>query len=128
MTLRGRALVLAGADNEAEKALRRALTLDRPPAEIGKLLGKIQLRRGHYEEATRSLNAYLAKEPDDPNAHYLLLRAYKLIGNNRGALVEGELVRKLSRDARARNSAQAFFDLLRKQQHSEGEDKERESP
>ncbi|MGI8742600.1 MAG: tetratricopeptide repeat protein [Bryobacteraceae bacterium] len=128
MTLKGRALVLAGADDEAEKMLRRALTMDRPPPEIGKLLGKIQLRRRNHEQAIRSLSAYLAKEPDDANAHYLLLRAYNLAGNTAGARAEGELVRKLSRDARDRNSAQAYFDSLRKQQRSEDRDQGNNTP
>lgn len=128
MTLKGRALILAGADNEAEKILQNARTLDRPPAEIEKLLGKIQLRRGRHAEAIATLRRYLAKEPNDASAHYLLLRSYKLAGNDAGARIEGELVRKLSRDTRDRNSAQAYFDSLRKQQHSEDEEVEKNLP
>ncbi len=76
-----RAMLILGDNEGAGRLLNQALSLDHPPAEIYKLQGKIQLHRREYQRAITTLERYVRTTPDDPSAYYLLLQAYRSIGD-----------------------------------------------
>lgn len=76
-----RAMLVLGDNEGAGRLLNQALSLDRPPAEIYKLQGKIQLHRREYQAAIATLGRYVRTTADDPSAYYLLLQAYRFIGD-----------------------------------------------
>jgi len=111
----GRVLLLMGNDSAAEKALSRALTQDRPPAEIYKLFGKVNLTQHHYQTAITHLTRYLSMMPNDASAYYLLMRAYRAVGDVEHATQASELYERASQDAKGRSRAQKALESFRRQ-------------
>ncbi len=101
-----RALVLLGDDERAEKMLKEALSFNRPPLEVYKLLGKIDLHRHDYRPAIEALTHYVKTTKDDSSAYYLLLQAYRSIGDSDGVRRAAASYEKTSQDAKNRSNAQ----------------------
>jgi tetratricopeptide (TPR) repeat protein len=80
-TQAARVRLLAEQEAQAEPLLHKALALDHPPSAAYKLLGNIDLNRKRYPAAVQELNKFLASEPRDASAYFLLMRAYKGIGD-----------------------------------------------
>lgn len=104
-TYAGEALLLLGRDEEAEKMLSSAMALDRPPIELYRLFGKLEMHRKNYSAAIRALSRYVSIRKDDATAYYLLSRAYDGIGNSEQGKRARTLFEKTSRDARVRDRA-----------------------
>jgi tetratricopeptide (TPR) repeat protein len=102
----GRALSMSGDDDGARKMLTAALHLDRPPLETYSLLGKIDLRSQQYRQAIAMLTHYVSITKDDSDAYYLLVRAYRAVGDRDRMNQALELYKKTSRDAKERSLAQ----------------------
>ena len=102
----GQALLILGKDAEAEKALRAALQMDRPPSDIYRLLGKVDLHRKNYRLAVSDLTRYLAFKKDDAMAYYLLSRAYRGLGEKEHMNQSLSQFEKVSQDVKARSQAQ----------------------
>jgi tetratricopeptide (TPR) repeat protein len=108
----GQILIMMGKDDAAEKLLAGALEMDRPPPEIYRLLGKLELHRKNYHSAVSNLTHYLSMKKNDATAYYLLSRAYRGLGEKEQmnqALTQFE---KLSQDVKARNQAQGELERL----------------
>ena len=103
----GQVLLTMGKDDEAAKMLNGALGMDRPPLDIYRLLGKLDLNRKNYQSAVSNLTRYIAARKDDSTAYYLLSRAYRELGEKEKMNAALTMFRKTSSDVRARNSAQA---------------------
>jgi tetratricopeptide (TPR) repeat protein len=110
----GQALLLNGKNEEAEKVLQNALLMDRPPVDIYRLLGQVELRAAHYREAASHLKLYVSFEKDDGNAYYLLSRAYRELGDREQMKQALSSYQKLSQDMRARNQAQRELEREKK--------------
>lgn len=108
----GRLLTLLGRDSEAAKVLENALHLDRPPAETYKLLGKIEVRSEHYPQAEAHLSRYLAMQPADSNAYYLLAQAYRAMGNKAESELAVAKYKQYSQDEMQRSSARKALERL----------------
>jgi tetratricopeptide (TPR) repeat protein len=116
-TLLGQTLLLLGKDDDAEKVLKDALLMDRPPPDAYRLLGKLDLRRNAYRAAVDHLSRYLSIEKNDATAYYLLSRAYRGLGEKEQmnqALAQFE---KVSQDVKARSHAQGELERLDNQNH-----------
>jgi tetratricopeptide (TPR) repeat protein len=114
----GRVLLLMGNDSAAEKVLSRALTQDRPPTEIYKLFGKLNLAQHHYQTAITHLTRYVSMMPNDASAYYLLVRAYRAVGDAEHATQASELYERASQDAKDRSRAQKALESFRRQNQS----------
>jgi tetratricopeptide (TPR) repeat protein len=102
----GQALLLLGNDGEARNMLARAQTMDRPPAELYRLIGKLELRAKNYRVAVEALTHYTSIRKGDASAFYLLSKAYRGLNDRtkmQSALASFE---HTSRDAKVRNQAQ----------------------
>lgn len=94
-------------NDEAATMLTNALEMDRPPVDVYRLLGKLDVNRRNYQSAVVNLNRYIAARKDDSTAYYLLSRAYRELGDTAKMNVALAMFRKTSSDVKARNSAQA---------------------
>jgi Tfp pilus assembly protein PilF len=103
----GQVLLLMGSDDEARKMLTSAEKMDRPPADVFRLLGKLDLRAKHYQSAVNELTRYVSVNKDDARAYYLLSKAYTGVGNRDQASRALASFEKTSRDVKARSRAQA---------------------
>lgn len=111
----GRVLLLMGNNSAAEKVLNRALTQDRPPAEIYKFLGKVNLTQHHYQIAITYLTRYASMMPSDASAYYLLVRAYRAVGDAEHATQASERYERASQDVKDRSRAQKALESFRRQ-------------
>ncbi len=116
-TLLGQTLLLLGKDDEAEKVLRDALLMDRPPPDAYRLLGKLDLRRNDYRAAVDHLSRYLSIEKNDATAYYLLSRAYRGLGEKEQMNQALGQFEKVSQDVKARSHAQGELERLDNQNH-----------
>lgn len=105
-------LLLLSRDEEARKELRSALELDRPPAEVYRLLGKLDLNRKDYRSAAESLTLYISLKDDDSTAYYLLSKAYRGMGDQKGMERALDLFQRTSLDVKARTRAQKELGAL----------------
>jgi len=78
---RGVALALLGNQEEAEKSLRRASSLDPKWADPLLALGVSLLERGRYDEAADSFRQAARTAPEDFRAEYLLATALRRTGD-----------------------------------------------
>jgi predicted Zn-dependent protease len=101
----GQALLIAGKFDAAGKILQEALQMDRPPPEIYRLLGKIDLHRQNYQAAVSNLTRYLSSNKDDASAYYLLSRAYRGLGDRDQMDRALAQFQKTSQDVKARKQA-----------------------
>jgi Tfp pilus assembly protein PilF len=122
----GQVLLTMGRDEEAEKALSAALRMDRPPPEVYRLLGKLELHRKNYQSAVSNLTRYLSMQKNDATAYYLLSRAYRGLGDQDGMNRSLSLFQKTSEDAKARSHAQGELERLTNQSRIDDEVMKRE--
>jgi tetratricopeptide (TPR) repeat protein len=101
----GQALLIAGKFDAAGKILQEALQMDRPPPEIYRLLGKIELHRQNYQAAVNNLTRYVSSNKDDASAYYLLSRAYRGLGDRDQTDRALARFQKTSQDVKARKQA-----------------------
>jgi Flp pilus assembly protein TadD len=76
-----RALIVLGKGEDAEAALNRALASGGGPAAAHRDLGRICLGRGQPAKAVQALSTYLAATANDASAHFLLMQAYRRLGD-----------------------------------------------
>ena len=116
-------MLTLGNDKAAGEVFARALQMDRPPPELYRLMGKVDLHLGNYPAAVNDLNRYLSLKPRDSSAYFLLSKAYRALGDQ--AQMQQALARfqETSRDAKARSHAQMELEALnnRKQQVEEND-------
>jgi tetratricopeptide (TPR) repeat protein len=105
-TRTGQVLLLLGRDEEARKMFARAQEMDRPPADLYRLLGKLDLRRQDYRAAVTALTHYVSQTARDASAYYLLSKAYAGLGDRERMRQALSYFEKASRDIKARNQAQ----------------------
>jgi tetratricopeptide (TPR) repeat protein len=105
-------LILMSRDDEARSHLETALGLDRPPSEIYRMLGKLALNRKDYRLAAESLNHYISLRNDDSSAYYLLSRAYRGLGDQKGMERALDLFQRTSLDVTARKRAESELGAL----------------
>lgn len=105
-------LILMSRDDEARIHLETALGLDRPPSEIYRMLGKLALNRKDYRSAAESLNHYISLRNDDSSAYYLLSRAYRGLGDQKGMEHALDLFQRTSLDVTARKRAESELGAL----------------
>ena len=67
--------------SRAQKLLQEAIAQDADDAEVHAILGRVYVRRGMIEAATRAFRTAIALEPDDLRVRYDLAQAYRL-GNH----------------------------------------------
>jgi tetratricopeptide (TPR) repeat protein len=108
----GQILIMMGKENAAEKLLGDALKMDRPPPEIYRLLGKLDLHRKNFPSAVNNLTHYLSMKKNDATAYYLLSRAYRGLGAKEQMNQALSQFEKLSQDVKARNQAQGELERL----------------
>lgn len=108
----GQALVLMGRDEEAAKVLHAALAMNRPPPEVYRLLGKLELHRNNFRAAADNLTRYVALRQDDAMAYYLLSRAYRGLGEKQQMNQALAHFQTVSQDAKARSRAQGEIQQL----------------
>lgn len=108
----GQAMLILGDDHGAGEMFSKALQLDRPPPELYRLMGKVDLHLNHYSSAAKELNRYVSLKPRDSTAYYLLSKAYRGLGDK--AQMQQALARfqETSRDAKARSRAQMALEAL----------------
>jgi tetratricopeptide (TPR) repeat protein len=111
-TLLGQTLLLLGKDDEAGKVLKDALLMDRPPPDVYRLLGKLDLRRNDYQGAVDHLTRYVSMEKNDATAYYLLSRAYRGLGKKEQMNQALGQFEKVSQDVKARSHAQGELERL----------------
>jgi predicted Zn-dependent protease len=111
-TLLGQTLLLLGKNGEAEKKLRSALLMDRPPPDAYRLLGKLDLYRNDDRAAVYNLTHYLAIRKDDATAYYLLSRAYRGLGQTGQMNQALSQFQKVSQDVKERSQAQGELQHL----------------
>lgn len=102
----GQVLLTMGHDDEAGKMLTSALHMDRPPPDIYRLVGKLDLNRKEYSSAVSMLTHYVSIRNDDSTAYYLLAKAYRALGDKEQTGRALALFEKTSQDVKARNRAQ----------------------
>lgn len=108
----GQVLLMQGKDDEAGEVLHDALQMDRPPPEIYRLLGKLDLHRKDNRSAVSDLTRYLTFKKDDPTAYYLLSRAYRGLGEKEQMNQALSQFEKTSQDVKARSQAQGELQNL----------------
>ena len=108
----GQALVIMGKDDEAEKVLTDALKMDRPPPEIYRILGKLELHRKDYQSAAENLTRYVSVRKNDATAYFMLSRAYRGLGEKEQMNQALSQFEKVSQDVKARNQAQSELERL----------------
>jgi tetratricopeptide (TPR) repeat protein len=112
-------LVMTGKDDAAETMLNHALTMDRPPPEVYRLLGKLDLHRKNYHAAVDHLTHYVSMQKNDATAYYLLSRAYRGLSEKEQMNQALSQFDKLSQDVKARNQAQGELERLGNQNRIE---------
>jgi tetratricopeptide (TPR) repeat protein len=112
-------LVVTGKDDAAEKLLNHAITMDRPPPEVYRLLGKLDLHRKDYHAAVEHLTRYVSMQKDDATAYYLLSRAYRGLSEKEQMNQALSQFDRLSQDVKARNQAQGELERLGNQNRIE---------
>jgi tetratricopeptide (TPR) repeat protein len=116
----GQVMFMMGDDDGARKMLAKALEMDRPPPEVYRLLGKLNLHGKKYTQAVQDLNHYLVLKPGDSSAYYLLSKAYRAIGDRERSEQAMSLFQKTSRDVKERGRAQAKLEAINRQKsHAE---------
>jgi predicted Zn-dependent protease len=75
-------------------------------------LGKVYLNRGQPSKAIQSLTTYLETSGNDALAHYLLMRAYRALGDAPSAERHLAKFKALSEDEKQRASAQEAMSLF----------------
>lgn len=94
----GKILMVMGKDNEAEKMLTAALSMDRPQ-EAWFQIGKLDLLRSNYTAAIAMLTRYISTTKDNADAYYLLSRAYRAAGDKEHMNQMLALFKKTSKEA-----------------------------
>jgi tetratricopeptide (TPR) repeat protein len=117
----GQLLLTMGENERARALLSKALELDRPPPEIYRLLGKIDMRCKDYHAAVSELTQYLAIRKGDSTGYYLLSRAYKALGDKNRMEQAVTMFEKTSRDVKDRSRAQKQLEA-RSNSRSEAEE------
>ena len=116
-------MLILGHDKGAGEMFAKALQMDRPPPELYRLMGKVDLHLANYSAAVKDLARYVSLKPGDSSAYYLLSNAYRALGDK--AQMQQALARfqEASRDAKARSHAQMELEALnnRKQQVEEND-------
>lgn len=105
--------VLQDEDAQAAALLQKAVSLDRPPVSAYKLEARIEVARKEFPAAVESLNRYLAAEPNDASAWFLLGRAYKAVGNTAKMNQAIETYKKTSEAAKGSEDVQRALDTQR---------------
>jgi predicted Zn-dependent protease len=114
----GRAWLTLGDDQRAEKSLQEALARGANIPEIQRELGKLYVRRQQYAKGIAALEAYLESRPEDAQPHYVLMMAYKSVGDQTAAARQQALFAKYSEDAKRRNQARQAVEFLTQQKES----------
>jgi Flp pilus assembly protein TadD len=107
-----RALIVLGKGEDAEASLNRALAFDRAPAAVQRELGRIYLRQGQAVKAVQSLSKYLASTANDASAHFLLMQAYRKLGDTAAAERHLAKFKSLSEDEKRQASIQEALSLF----------------
>lgn len=118
----GRALIVLGRIDEAESLFNHALALAGPPPSTHRELGRIYIGRGQADKAIKSLSIYLSSSrsaANDPAVHYLLIRAYRALGNNVAAEHHLAKFKSLSDNEKQRTSIQEALSLFNRQKNNE---------
>ena len=97
--------------------LQKAVTLDRPPIAAYKFLGQVLFNQKQYQAAAAGLNKYLAVEPKDASAYYLLSRAYKSIGDTERMYAAIAAYKRTSDAAKNASDAQRALDRAHEQEN-----------
>ena len=108
----GQVLAHDGERRRGGKALTDALKMDRPPPEIYRILGKLDLHRKDYQSAVGDLTRYLSVEEERRDCLLLLSRAYRGLGEKEQMNQALSQFEKVSQDVKARNQAQGEFERL----------------
>ncbi len=108
----------------AAALLEKAVTLDRPPAALYKLLGKLYLRQEKYQAAVKALNRYLAFESKDASAYYLLARACKHSGDTVEMNKAIAAYKRTSDAAKDTSEAQKTLDIASRDEEAQKEARE----
>ena len=74
--------------------------------------GVTPIKEGKLDEAVKMLQAVVAAEPDDPDAHYLLFGLYKERGQSAEARKELEIFQELKRKANEREQKRMRLDSI----------------
>jgi tetratricopeptide (TPR) repeat protein len=122
-------MLMMGDEEGAGKMLAAALQMDRPPPEVYRLLGKLDLRRKNYRSAVNRLTHYVSIRKEDSTAYYLLSRAYLALGQKDEMDRALTLFQKTSKDVKQRSRAQERLESLNNQRavSEETGDSERDS-
>lgn len=108
----GRALAVLGETTAAEESFRRALALKHAPPGAYRELGNIYLGRNEPAKAVDALTTYLRSRKGDASAHYLLMRAYRALGDNQAAERQLAEFTRLSAPEKQQASLQAALSLF----------------
>jgi tetratricopeptide (TPR) repeat protein len=111
----GRAWLVLHEDERAEKSLEEALACHADIPEIQRELGKIYLRQQQYAKGIEALDAYVKTRPEDASAHYLLMNAYRSVGDAAAANRQRLLFEKYSEDRKQRSQAQQAIQFFKQQ-------------
>ncbi len=111
----GQVMLMMGNDEGAATMLGKALRMDRPPPEVYRLLGKLNLHRTNYADAVTDLNHYVTLRPEDSTGYYMLFKAFRALGDKPRAEQALSLFQKTSRDAKERSRAQAQLEATDRQ-------------
>jgi len=114
----GHAWLVLGDDQQAEKTLQEALACQADIPEIQRDLGKIYLRQHRYAQGIAALEAYARTRPEDASAHFLLMKAYKSVGDDVAANRQQRLFEKYSEDAKRRTQAQQAVQYFEQQREA----------
>jgi tetratricopeptide (TPR) repeat protein len=101
-----RALIVQGKGEDAEAALNRALTSEDCPPAAQRELGRIYFGRGQAAKAVVALSTYIATTANDASAHFLLMQAYRRLGDTAAAERHQARFKSLSDDEKRRASIQ----------------------
>ncbi|HEU5341000.1 tetratricopeptide repeat protein [Edaphobacter sp.] len=108
----GDVLLTMGRDDEATMMLTAALGMERPPVEVYRLMGKLDLNRKDARSAVSNLTRYVAVRKDDSTAYYLLSKAYRELGEKEKMNAALALFEKTSQDVKARSNAQRQLEAV----------------
>lgn len=111
----GRAWLVLHEDERAEKSFEEALACHATYPEIQRELGKIYLRQQQYAKGIEALETYGKARPEDASAHYLLMRAYKSVGNTAAAEQQRFFYERYSEDSKRRTQAQQAIQYFEQQ-------------
>ena len=115
----GRVQFAMGNTTAAIATLQKAAAHNNAPAPTYLLLGRALLQNNDARNAASALLTYIATQPDSATAHYLLARAYRILGDRPDMGKELSNYQRLSKNIEERNLVQSI---------TEAPDQTREQP